>query len=301
MNNDPIATTAWWRYLLLITGVAAAATAVIFIKASTTSPLLLCAWRQLLAVAILAPLFWGAWRRHADRYSLRHLGRCVLPALMLAAHFISWTIGARRTDAANASLIVNLVPMVMPFLMFFIAREQITRRELTGTLLALLGLVVLGAGSFSLRPEHLPGDAICFGSMLLFALYLVCGRVNRDFPSLWLYVVPIYGISGGCCLVIGAIAGQGLVPTSGKEWLLMLALALVPTVIGHSILNDAMKHLRGQVVSLCNLGQFIFAAIFAYLLLGEIPTVAFAVAAALIVIGAITVIRDQAQPGSPAK
>jgi drug/metabolite transporter (DMT)-like permease len=294
-SSPPI---AWWRYLLLIAGVAACATAVIFIKASETHPFLLCAWRLLIGATILTPLFLRARKRHAATYGFAHGRRCLLPALLLAAHFISWTIGARRTDAANASLIVNLVPIVMPFLMFAMATESITRREILGTILSLIGLAVLGAASFKLRPEHLVGDVVCLVSMLLFALYLACGRVNRDFPSIWLYVTPVYAIAGILCLGAGVASGAGWLPLSAREWALMAALGLIPTVFGHSILNHAMKHLRGQVVSLCNLSQFIFAGIFAYFAFREIPSPAFAVAAVMIVVGAVIVIHDRTVSGN---
>jgi drug/metabolite transporter (DMT)-like permease len=288
---------SWWRYGLLIAGVAACATAVIFIKASETHPILLCAWRLLIGATLLTPLFLRARQRHADAYGLLQLRRCLLPALLLATHFISWTVGARRTDAANASLIVNLVPIVMPFLMFAMAAEHITRREIVGTTLSLIGLGILGMASFKLRPEHVVGDTVCLGSMLLFALYLACGRVNRDFPSIWLYVTPVYAIAGILCLGAGIATGAGFLPVSGREWALMAALGLIPTVFGHSVLNHAMKHLRGQVVSLCNLSQFIFAGILAYFAFREIPSSAFAAAAVLIVIGAVIVIHDRAATG----
>jgi drug/metabolite transporter (DMT)-like permease len=279
------------RHLLLIAGVAACATAVIFIKASGTHPVMLCAWRLLIAAIVLFPLYRHGQRRHPG-HGLPHLWRCLPPALLLALHFISWTIGARRTDAANASLIVNLVPIVMPFLMLAMARERITRRELLGTALSVVGLGVLAMASFRLRRENLAGDFVCLASMLLFALYLAYGRVNRGIPSIWLYVTPVYAIAGLLCLVAGALVGANLLPDSPREWLLMAALGLVPTVFGHSILNHAMKHLRGQVVSLCNLAQFIFAGLLAYLAFGEVPVPTFTLAASLIVLGAGIVILD---------
>ncbi len=283
------------RLLLLIAGVAACATAVIFIKASQTHPIMLCAWRLLIAAIVLAPLYRQGHRHHPG-HGLPHLWRCLPPALLLALHFISWTVGARRTDAANASLIVNLVPIVMPFLMLVMARERITRRVLLGTALSVVGLGVLAMASFRLRRDNLVGDLVCLVSMLLFALYLAYGRVNRNVPSIWLYVTPVYAVAGFLCLATGTLVGADLLPATPREWLLMAALGLVPTVFGHSILNHAMKHLRGQVVSLCNLAQFIFAGLFAYLAFGEVPVPAFALAASLIVLGAGIVILGAGSP-----
>jgi drug/metabolite transporter (DMT)-like permease len=43
---------------------------------------------------------------------------------------------------------------------------------------------------------------MCLVSMLLFALYLALGRRNRDFPSVWLYVIPVYGQAAAVCLLV---------------------------------------------------------------------------------------------------
>ncbi|HEX6273041.1 MAG TPA: DMT family transporter [Polyangiaceae bacterium] len=278
--------------LLLFVGVFACSTAVIFIKASTVDPVLLSGFRLVAAALLLSPLFVRARRRHAGAFGLASLRRSVVPGLVLAAHFVTWVIGARSTLAANASLIVNMVPLAMPFLLFFVARERIQKLELFATALGLMGVVVLSAGD--VRSGELAGDLVCFVSMLLFALYLSLGRRNRDIPSIWLYVVPLYAIAGLTCLVAGAARLPSLFALPAREWLLLLALAVVPTVVGHSLLNGAMKHFRGNVVSVCNVGQFVFAGILAWVVFRELPRPEFWPAALFVVTAAVIALRGSA-------
>jgi drug/metabolite transporter (DMT)-like permease len=47
-----------------------------------------------------------------------------------------------------------------------------------------------------------------------------------------------------------------------------------------------MKHFRGQIVSIINMGQFVFAGIMGYLVFGEIPNWTFFVASVLLVTSA---------------
>jgi drug/metabolite transporter (DMT)-like permease len=278
--------------LLLFVGVFACSTAVIFIKASTVSPVLLSSFRLLGAATLLSPLFERARRRHGGSYGFVELRRSVLPGLVLAAHFVSWVIGARSTLAANASLIVNMVPLVMPFLLLVVAKERIARIELLATAVGLTGIVILSAGD--VRTGNFGGDLVCFVSMLLFALYLALGRRNRDIPSIWLYVVPLYAIAGLTCLALGATELSSARDFPAREWLLLLALAVVPTILGHSLLNGAMKHFRGNVVSVCNVGQFVFAGASAWVVFGEVPKPAFWPASFLVVAGAIIALRGSA-------
>lgn len=286
-----------WRILWLLFGVFACSTAVIMIKISTVHPVLLSGYRQVIAALILLPLFLRDVRRHRDTYTWSHLLRVALPAFMLAAHFVSWTLGARLTSAANASLIVNLIPVAMPFLMFAVAREVVNRGEIAGTLVAIVGLLVLAAGDVSLSQEHMVGDVTCFVSMLLFASYLALARSNKDFPTIWTYVVPMYFIGGVMCLAAAAFVTPVTEVFPLNEYLWLVLLAIVPTIFGHSILNYSLKRMRGQLVAVCNLAQFIFAAILAFFLLDELPAWTFYLASALIVVGAVITIRAYPEEG----
>lgn len=310
-----------WRALLLVVGVYCCSTAVIMIKACEVHPVLLASYRQLLAALALSPLLLRDLRRHLVRgaagdargatalaaaatgsapptaaFRPRMLLRTVLPGAVLGAHFVTWIIGARLTPAANSSLIVNMVPIAMPFLAYALLRERLTRGELTGTAVAIGGLVLLGWADFRLSAVHFQGDLLCFGSMLLFALYLALGRRNRAFPSLWLYVVPLYFVGGVVCFVAALPQVSPLAIPSAWDGLMVLGLALVPTVMGHSILNASMKHLSGQTVSLANLGQFVFAGVMGYAWLDEGLAWSFYPAAALVVLGAVVALRSAPRP-----
>jgi drug/metabolite transporter (DMT)-like permease len=282
----------WVRIAWLLFGIFTCSTAVIFIKMSTVHPLLLAGYRQVMAALILMPLFLRDVRHYRDRYGLTHIWRAAAPAFMLASHFASWTLGARRTSAANATLIVNLVPVVMPFLMFFVTKEGVNRSEVAGTMVAIAGLLILTVGDVTFSVEHVSGDVTCFLSMLLFAVYLSLARRNRDFPSIWTYVVPLYFMGGVMCFAAAATVTQVLQIFPPKEYLYLAALAMIPTVFGHSILNYSLKHMRGQLVSICNLAQFIFAGAMAFFIFAEIPRWNFYLASVLIVLGSVVAIRS---------
>jgi drug/metabolite transporter (DMT)-like permease len=278
-------------YFLLVGGVFAASSAVIWIKLSSLDPYLLSAYRLLGAALLLLPVFFLAWRRARERFTLGRLfRRAVVPGFLLALHFITWVDGARRTDAANASLIVNLVVVAMPFFLWFVLREGLNRREWVGTGFAVLGVIILGVGDYHLAPENLIGDLVCFLSMLLYAGYLVAGRTQRDLPSLWLYVVPLYAVGGLICLGFGLAAGSRPEALPLNETLILLALILIPTLLGHTGINLGLKYIRGQVVGLFNLLQFVFAGIMAYFILREVPIVAFYPAALSVILGVVVVL-----------
>ncbi len=277
--------------LLLLISVFAASTAVIMIKASTVQPVLLASLRLFVATVVLAPVFAVHYRRHRATYTWDHFRASIVPGLILAIHFMSWVVGARMTPTANASLIVNLVPLAMPFFLALLTDERLTRNEILATVVALIGVIFLTASDLNLSPQYFWGDVICFVSMLFYALYMALGRKNRHFPSVWLYLVPLYAVAGLVCFIIALFFTNPMQSYSTQNILLILGLGIIPTVIGHSLVNYAMKHFRGQIVSIVNMAQFIFAGMMGYLLFGEVPHGSFYIASILLVMSVYIAVK----------
>ncbi len=242
---------------------------------------MLAAYRLLLTSLLISPLFIRDYRRF-HKGELGTLFRSSIgPGFVLGLHFITWVIGARMTTGANATLIVTLMPLAMPFFMLLMYQEKITRNEVIATGLALLGLVILSVGDFNISAEYLTGDLVCLVSMVLFAYYLALAKDSARYESIWLYVFPMYLLAGVFCFVLALFFSSPIHSYSPYEGLMILLLAVVPTIGGHTILNYSMQKLRGQTVSIINMGQFIFAGIIAYFIYMEIPTMEFYIASLL--------------------
>lgn len=268
----------------------AGSTAVIFIKASTEHPLLVASYRLLIAAVFLTPVFIRQIYHHKEIYSWKQFGWTILPAFVLALHFITWVIGARATLVTNASLIINLTPLALPFFMWIMFREMITTTEVVGTILALCGIFILSGGDYTTSSRTLFGDIICFISLLTFAWYFALGRKNNNRMNLWIYVVPMYYIAGLICFIVALFFIYPIKTYSWDNILYILGLGIIPTVIGHTLYNYSLKYLRGQLVGIINLSQPFFSAIFGFLFLGEIPKLVYYLSAILVICGAIIAI-----------
>ncbi len=279
------------RVLLLVFGVFCGSTAVIMIKASSDHPFLVASYRLLVAALALSPFFYRDLRRSLPgSYGWKQVGWSALPALALAVHFMSWVIGARMTQVANASLIANLTPVVMPFFVWIFYKEHLSRQEVLGTGLTLVGLFVLTGSNLQVSKTGFQGDLICFGSMLAFALYLALGRRNHHRLSLWLYMVPLYFIAGVICLACALPFVNPIKAYSLANILYFIGLGLIPTVFGHTILNYSIRFFPEQVVSVTNLTQPVFAGLLGFVLFQELPRPAFFAAAAIIMAGVLVVL-----------
>lgn len=275
-----------FTFLLMLVGTASGASAFVMIRISDMHPVLLAASRLLLAAVLLTPLFIVQVRKEGIRW--KNFGLSALSGCLLGLHFIAWNIGARLTYGANANLIVNIQPVFLPFIVFALYREKITVPEIIGTVIALSGIVLLTGSSLRLGGTHLMGDIMCLVAMVFAAFYLALAK--RNTKSIFVYVVPLYYVGGVFCFIVSLFFVNPVQQFSTKEILCVVALAAIPTITGHTIVNYCMKVLRSQIVSVLNLIQILFASVYAYVFFGEIPSAFFYPASVLILAGAIIAI-----------
>jgi len=291
LQSNPERTPLVLVFAILIFGICCSAVSFVFIRESSERSIMLAAWRVLLAALILAPAYFNARKKFGDAPFFSIIKRSAVPGLILSIHFIAWVVGARLTPGANATLIVTLMPLVMPFFMYFLYREKLFIHEWIATSLAMIGIVILGFSDVQISSEHFTGDIICLVSMVLFAAYLALARSNLEaVPSVWLYIVPMYALAGLSSLLIAAVSGPVMPNLDWYNLLMVFLLAALSTVIGHTALNYAMQKLRGQTVTLMNMLQFVIAGIAGFFMYNEQPSALFYVASGFIVAGLLVVI-----------
>lgn len=280
-------------FFILTLGMIAAGSSVVFVKLGNVDPFVLAAYRLLLSALVLLPWFIKDMKARKEPFRLRQLTPSLLPGVFLALHFASWIMGARMVPGAHASLITNMSPLIMPFVMYFLIRERITPVEIIGSILTLGGSFYLGAKDYGFASEYLKGDLLCFICMIFVTLYLAFARKNRKNTALWFYMVPLYLTGGIVCMTIAAATGADFQIRGEGSWVSVLGLSLVCTVGGHSINNYGMRRLRGQLMALLNLTQILFAALLSYIFFAERPSAYFYPAALLILSGPLLVILEK--------
>ena len=129
------------------------------IRLGDASPMVIAAWRLLIASLLLAPL---AGRRLGELRSLsrREVALLVAAGFALAAHFVVWIAAVQMTTVANATVFFAVNPVITASAGHFLFGERITRPLLLSIGVGLLGVVVLALGDLQLDPEQIPGDVL---------------------------------------------------------------------------------------------------------------------------------------------
>lgn len=270
--------------IFLIISILSGATAALLVKSSAIAPFHLGMLRLWGACLFVLPFYIRARKRSAQGPAFFSWS-VIFPGLFLGLHFMAWNVGCRHVPVANATLFINLVPVVMPFLLYTLVGEKVNRREILGTILALAGLAVLVLPHLG-QSESLIWDGVNILSTVLYAIYLALGRRNRDVPDFLLYITPLYFFAGVVCAVFSLLTEKQVIYT-GCDYFMLLVMIVVPTLLGHGMVNYALRFLRGQIVSLGSMCQVIFATLFGFALLREVPEWNFYPAMALMLSGAV--------------
>lgn len=285
-------------YLAVLAGVIAVSFSSLFVRLATAPALIIATYRLLFTFLLLAPF---ALRKRDD---LRAMGgkRLLLAAvggLFLALHFVSWFISLNYTSVASSVVLVTTQPIfvVLGSLIFF--RERISRLALVGVGLAITGSAIIGAADFQVGLKALAGDILALFAAIMVAGYLLIGRhLRRDVP-LEAYTLVTYG-SSSLALVTATLVTR--TPFSGyppRDWLLFAALALVCTIMGHTVFNWVLRYVPASVVSVSILGEPLGAILWASIFLGEPPTLRQIVGGAVIFSGLYLFTRVSARTPQP--
>jgi drug/metabolite transporter (DMT)-like permease len=244
----------------------------IFVRLAQAPPLTVSFYRVFLAALLLAPLAvlplrraWGSLTR-PRRLLLLGCG------VALALHFATWVASLSLTSVAASVLLVNLAPVFNVVLSRVFLDERPTPRVLWA-----LALATAGAGLIALEdwtapgPAPILGDALALTGALMLSVYHVIGRGLRDALPLQAYV---FGVWGSASIVLGLLCLAFRSPLLGmptRAYAWFLALALVPTLAGHGLVNVALRRQPAHVVGLFLLGEPPCATLLAYALFAEAP------------------------------
>ena len=244
----------------------------ILIRLAQAPALATAFFRVGLAAAILAPFAAGSlyrsWAGLPRNQRLIVFG-C---GLALALHFATWIASLSYTTVAASVLFVNLAPI------FNVLFSRVFLGERTTPLvLASLGLALPGAGMIAADDwtgggaAPLRGDVLALVGAVALSAYHVIGRGLREALPLSAYVL---GVWSAAAVALGALAAAASTPLLGlpaRSYAFLLALALIPTLAGHGLVNRSLRLLPAPVVGLFLLGEPIIASLLAYALFHERP------------------------------
>ena len=292
MNPAP---TAARLVAALAAALVAVSSAALWIRMAHAGPLAISFYRLLYATVILAPFALPAARRELPAVPPRERWLIVGAGVALAFHFAAWIASLApsspvATSVAASATLVAVHPALVAAATPWLAGKPFPRRAAPGIALALLGSAVIAWGD---RGGHhrLAGDLLAFLGAVAGAAYFVLGGRLRQRLGLMAYVLPVYGTAAVTLGLLAALTGESLYITDLREHGLFLVLALGPMILGHTLLNWALRYLPAWAVATTILAEPIASTALVFVVLRDAPPVTAVVGALLVLAGLGVVAR----------
>lgn len=278
-------------YLTLLVGVVAVSFAAIFIRLADAPPMVIATYRLTIASLILIPV-----ASVKSNLSLRALpGKTwlwvSLSAVFVALHFGLWITSLSYTSIASSVILVTSHPVFVAGISYFLWRERLDRVTIAGIALTLLGVFGINYGGYTFGPASFRGDILALLAAFAMGGYLIIGRQVRGRLPVLPYLTLVYAGAAVLLLLATLLAGYSLTGYSRETYIMMVLLAVVPQLIGHSSLNIAVRLLPVTLVSVSILGEPVGASLLGYLLLDEAPAGGEIIGGILILAGIFIVLR----------
>lgn len=288
----PASSDSTKAYLAIVTAMVSVSFASIFIKWSESPPFIIAAYRLSITCLILAPYLavtGGLSRmKNLDRGEVQLV---LLSGVALAFHFGFWIVSLSLTLVATSVVLVTSHPMFVAIVQHFLLKERVKRIAVVGIIVAFTGVVLITVSDWGVGSETLLGDLLAFVGGICAGIYFLSGRLARQRLDVAPYSFSVYGLAALILFGGGFLSGDDMVVTDPRELLLFLAMAIVPTIFGHTMFNYALRKVPAHVVSTSVLGEPVGASILAFLLLpGETPGLWTILGGALIVTGLFLVL-----------
>jgi drug/metabolite transporter (DMT)-like permease len=163
--------------------------------------------------------------------------------------------------------------------------DRATRRQTLGIGVAVLGTLVLAGSDWRVSGRALVGDGLALLGAITAAGYLVVGRHLRASMTLIPYLAIVNTVAA---IVLLLAAGIADVPLRGFSWSIygwIAACAILPSLIGHTLLNWSVRRTPAHLVTLGILGEPVGATLLSGWIVAEQPPAIAAVGGAIILVG----------------
>jgi drug/metabolite transporter (DMT)-like permease len=288
-------------YLICILGTCIWSLTAIFIRFLTERydlpPLVLAFWRDLivfLGLGLVLAVF-ARRRLFVDR---RHLGFLALYGLLLAVFNSLWTASVALNGAAVSTVLAYSSAAFTAVLGWRLFGESLNGTKILAVCLSLLGCVFV-SGAYTAEAWRLNplGTITGLVSGLAFAGYSLMGKSSAErqiYP--WSALLYSFGFAALFLLCFNLL--QGLLPGQSRAdlfylgnawvgWLVLIVLAVGPTIGGYGLYTVSLTYLPASVANLIATMEPAMTAILAYILLDERLTLAQLLGSGLILLGVI--------------
>ena len=219
----------------------------------------------------------------------KNKSKILFAGILLGFHFALFFEAIKITNISNATFLGTLAPFFTLLLEFYILKRKYSKIVLIGLMFTFIGSMLILGYNFDLATTYTRGNiyAILCSVFLAFA-FMIAEKVREDETTI-VYTRLLYMSAAITLLIFSLILNENLIHHSFNEYLGLLFLGFVPTILGHNSIYYAVKYVSPTIVAAYPLGEPIIATILAYFIFNEIVSFNIVVGGSITFVGLILI------------
>ncbi len=273
------------KKLVVLVAVMCMSCSAIFVRFSSAPSVVLALYRLTFCTILLTP---AVLLKHLDEMKslkLREVLNFAAGGLCLGLHFFCYFESLKYTSIAAAVMLACTEVFFVAIAARFLFGEVITRKGWAGILITFVGSAMVTLAKDAQGLNALKGNLLALLSAVLIAANTLIGKKSRAQSSTTLYTFVMYGFASLTLLIACGVMGHGIVGYAPINLLTALGMAVLCTILGHSLISWSLKYEKASFVSSAKLMTPVYSALFGWLFLGEVPTPIVIFSALVILLG----------------
>ncbi|MEM0492759.1 MAG: DMT family transporter [Candidatus Thermoplasmatota archaeon] len=211
----------------------------------------------------------------------------IIIGVILSFHFSLWITSLEYTSIASSVILVTAHPILVAPVAHIFYKEYLSLKNLIGISISILGVIILVSGNYTLTEGSFFGNILAFLGGLAAGLYILGGRRMRRTISITSYAFVVYASGAIMMFVICLLSNSPLLHLRNEDYLIILIMAFVSGILGHTLYNWSLAYIRASVASVSLLGEPIGSSILAYIIpsIKQEPTIFTIIGGGIILLG----------------
>ena len=198
-----------------------------------------------------------------------NINRTICAGILLGIHFALFFEAIKITKIANATFLGTLAPFFTLIIELYILKRYYSSKILLGLFLTLIGSIIILGYQFNIESQYTIGNLYAVLCSICIAIALMIGEKVRQKEDTIVYTRLLYLSASFTLFMISILVNETLFSFNRNEFLGLVFLGLVPTILGHNSIYYSLKYVPPTIVAAFPLGEPIIATFFAFFIFSE--------------------------------
>ena len=274
--------------ILFIALISVSSTSVVIRYVELVPALTLAFWRMLSASAFL---WCYSIKRPQRLISLNNRNRILFAGFFLGMHFALFFVGVRSTSVASATLLANTGP-IFTSILSGLSGQKVSKSVILGLFISVFGIILVQWSGFGVEGNNYLGNLSSLLSGFCIAMtYMFASRIRKDTENI-LYGRSVFFVAAITIWIVTILSGGSIFSFNRSDIAWFIFLGIVPSILGHNMLNYCIKYLSPTAIASIPLGEPIIASAFCYAFFLETVPISALIGAPFVFCGIIMTVKS---------